>query len=153
MDHREAVKWFWMLERRSQSHITKACEQYRISFSEFVILFDLYEHEGINQEDLSEILLIDKAAAARSLKSLEEKGYVKRLPGQYDRRVKLVYSTDAGKKLQVFLLKVTADWIDFLSEGMDQKTLETVIDGIKKLADNTKRVGMGAKQICADARE
>lgn len=153
MDYREVVKWFWMLERRSQSHITKACEQYRISFSEFVILFDLYEHEGINQEDLSEILLIDKAAAARSLKSLEQKGYVKRLPSQYDRRVKLVYSTDAGKKLQVFLLRITAEWIDFLSEGMDRKTLETVIGGIKKLADNTKRADIRSKQTRADARE
>lgn len=38
----------------------------------------MYFNEGINQEELSALVFLDKSLTARAIKSLEEKGFIRR---------------------------------------------------------------------------
>ena len=98
MDYRNASRWFGILNRRSQAYIVKACEPLDITFSEYVLILNLYDHEGVSQEDMAGLMFVDKAVVARTIKSLEAKGYVRRVQGEQDKRIKRLYTTEKGNE-------------------------------------------------------
>lgn len=135
MNHRNIGKWFHILERRSQMYIAKSCEAIGISAQAYYLLLNLYGHEGVSQEDMAGIMLVDKAVVAREIKILEEKGLVERVQDKADKRIKRLYATEAGKAREGFLLEILQRWIDYLSGGMDERTKATVLDGMKYLSE------------------
>lgn len=54
---------------------------------------------GIDATRVSEVIAFDRSTLGNVLERLEDKGYVERRPSTEDRRVKLLYLTDAGEKL------------------------------------------------------
>lgn len=134
MDYRNASRWFGILNRRSQAYIVKACEPLDITFSEYVLILNLYDHEGVSQEDMAGLMFVDKAVVARTIKSLEAKGYVRRIQGEVDKRIKRIYTTEKGNEQEEFLRNVVCRWIDFLSAGLDPKTVEIVLQGFHHLS-------------------
>lgn len=135
MDNLDVARQFGILNRQSQTFITNACSDLGIGFSECVLLMNLYRREGINQEDMSAVLFIDKAATARTIKLLEEKGFILRRQDKDDKRVKKLYLTAKGEETKEPVFKMLKQWMHFLSDGMDQETFETVRKGLRILAE------------------
>lgn len=57
-------------------------------------LLEICACPGISQEQLSRRIYANKSNVARQLAALEESGYVRRSPGEEDRRVMRVYPTE-----------------------------------------------------------
>lgn len=112
-----------IFNRQTQAYITAALVSMNISYSEGILLMNLYDNEGINQEELSSMLYIDKAATARSIKSLEKKGYITRKVKSKDRRVKKIYLTDLAMSQEEYFSSLIRKWEDFITEGVDTETL------------------------------
>ncbi|MGL6016400.1 MAG: MarR family winged helix-turn-helix transcriptional regulator, partial [Selenomonadaceae bacterium] len=137
MDYINAAHCFDIIERRSQAYIVAACAELGLTYAEYVLLHNLYDHTGSRQDDLAEMLCVDKAAITRTLKLLEGKGLIKRLPGEQDKRVKYVYPSEKGLAQEVFLRRVLQRWLDYLAEGVEYNfseaiTGKVVLDGARK---------------------
>ncbi|MBP2631410.1 MAG: transcriptional regulator [Firmicutes bacterium] len=135
MDKLDVARQFGLLNRRSQAFIANACADMEIAFSECVLLLNLYHRAGINQENMSAILFIDKAATTRTIKSLEKKGFIKREQSDEDKRVKKLYLTQKGEATREPIFAILQRWMEFLSEGMDRETFDTVLKGLKIIAE------------------
>ena len=96
MDYSQIRYAFGVLNRRSQAYITDACRPWHIGYSEYVVLEELYRGDGCSQDELSRQLSVDKGLVARCVKSLEEKGYVRRRQDEKDKRFKYIYLTETG---------------------------------------------------------
>ena len=59
---------------------------------------------GIRVADLLDILKITKQSLGRVLKQLIDGGFIEQLPGPHDRRQRLLYPTEAGRRLSLRLL-------------------------------------------------
>jgi len=68
-----------------------------ISSEQWTALVHIWNEEGQTQQQLGEKLLKDKTNVARLLASLDGLGYIKRVPGQTDRREKTIHLTAAGR--------------------------------------------------------
>jgi len=134
----EVVKFFGIIVRQSQAYITKAVAIIDISFSEFVFLSNLYSNEGINQEELSNVLFLDRAATARSVKTLEEKGFITRKRDENDKRVKRLYLTKKGRKSKMCILTALKEWMEYLSLGMDEVSKTTIFQNLKSMAEQAE---------------
>lgn len=124
-----------VLNRQSQAYISNAFKNIDISYSECVFLSNLYDNEGINQEELSSILFIDKTITAKSIKSLEEKGFLIREKCEMDKRSKRLYLTDKGRNCKEEIFSSLEKWINFITDGMDRKTKNIVFNGLKLMAE------------------
>ena len=142
MDYINAAHCFDIIERRSQAYIVAACAELGLTYAEYVLLHNLYDHTGSRQDDLAEMLCVDKAAITRTLKLLEGKGLIKRLPGEQDKRVKYVYPSEKGLAQEVFLRRVLQRWLDYLAEGVDPSFAEVVIEGLQLLAQRAQSVNL-----------
>lgn len=125
-----------IIHRYTHTHVQKQIEQYGIGSGQFFFLMKLYQHEGINQETLAELLFVDKATCARAVKKLEEQGYVKRIRDQHDKRAYLLYLTDKAKQLKPSIKKALRQWTTHLLMGFSEKERQHLFDYLERIAHN-----------------
>ncbi len=99
-----------ILHRRNIAYLNTALKPFGITSAEVGVLRMLYLQEDRSQEELSLTLTIDKAAIARAVKSLEQKGYVRRISDERDRRCNRLFLTAKAKRLQDKIEPVIDQW-------------------------------------------
>ena len=70
------------------------------------ILADLFQQDGVRQQDLAMSSLKDKATITRSVSFLEQEGLVLRSPDPTDRRTKRIYITAKGRQVYQKILPI-----------------------------------------------
>lgn len=89
------------IHRQNQKRLAKELVPYGIgSGGQHSFLKVVLHNPGITQDQLTQQLKFDKATTARSIKLLEQSGYIQREPDPDDRRSQLLYPTP---KAQEFL--------------------------------------------------
>lgn len=75
------------------------------------VLHFVNRNPGIRVTDLLDILRITKQSLGRVLKQLLDTGYLEQRPGPVDRRQRLLFPTDAGRRLALRLAALQSDHI------------------------------------------
>ncbi|MBE0338385.1 MarR family winged helix-turn-helix transcriptional regulator [Paenibacillus sp. 23TSA30-6] len=109
------------LYRRNQKILSRKMTPYGIgSGGQHSFLKLILQRPGITQEQLTNELKFDKATTARSVKQLEESGYIERETDPNDRRSYLLSPTvkalDFSPVLQGILDEFNADLVQNLSD-------------------------------------
>lgn len=73
-------------------------EEFGINSSQLLFLFEISHHEMINQDKIASRCNIDKGSVARSIKKLEDNGFVTREVDDKNRRQKKVFLTQKGEE-------------------------------------------------------
>ena len=87
------------LARKCQIAVGNALQQYNLTAAEEPFLMSVLNNEGLTQEELTAYVGVDKAAASRTVRSLEEKGFLSRVQDPKDKRQNRVYPTDKAKEI------------------------------------------------------
>lgn len=93
----------------------------------------LYNHEGINQEELSNYLSIDKGTTAKALKKLEDEGYISRVQDEKDRRAYRVFITPKGMSIKEEFFSILQGWNDNLINELKPEEIQTLKTLLKKI--------------------
>lgn len=142
MENTTIIKNFGILYRTFLSYISKSIESKDLSFSDSVFLVNIGEKEGISQEEIADALAIDKAAIARSVKGMEQRGYVRAIKSASDKRAKELYLTETGHDLYRQMLNLNEEWLKQVLGNMNSDEIENfakIISGISEKAKNIKR--------------
>lgn len=70
-----------------------------ITRGNYVVLYFINENPGITQAELADITKKDRNVVTKTIDKLEEKGFVKRVRGEKDRRSFTLFLTDSGKQI------------------------------------------------------
>lgn len=129
------------LHRKSLVRIRAALKQFNLAAGEQPFFMLLRCYDGATAEELCAILDIDKAAAARAVKSLEKKGFVTRVRARKDKRQnKLFLTANAKRKFEGIDAALSA-WNAVMTDGIDAKVLETVFTALTKMQENINSMG------------
>lgn len=101
-------------------------------------LLAVFNAEGISQDGLAKRLLVNKSNVARQVGALEVAGYLKREQSAEDKRVMLVYTTDAGKGIIPLIRAANEKWKEVLCEGLSQAEREELASLLEKLVKNAR---------------
>ena len=71
-----------------------------ITIEQWSVLYHLWKHEGISQQELCNATFRDKPSITRLVDNLEKLNLVKRVASENDRRINLIYLTKQAQKLQ-----------------------------------------------------
>ncbi|MGL6105877.1 MarR family winged helix-turn-helix transcriptional regulator [Romboutsia sp.] len=129
-------KYVSQLYRKGNSFITKELSQYGIGSGQIMFLLQLYNKDGICQEELSENLNIDKGTTARAIKKLEEESFLIRLKDEQDKRAYKIYLTDKSKEIKSGVYEVLQDWDSIISKNITQEERDTLVNVLKKICIN-----------------
>ena len=132
-DYVNVGRWFSILHRRSQLFVVEACQKLDLTFSEYIMLIRIFDHEGAKQDELASMLYLDKAVVTRIVNLLEGKGFIYREVDPADRRVKHIFLTSYGKEQHQFLRNIIQGWVDYLVRDMNPNEIHTLFNGFNEL--------------------
>ncbi|MBR1556058.1 MAG: MarR family transcriptional regulator [Oscillospiraceae bacterium] len=78
----------------------KYLDELNLTYTQYIAMLVFWEVRKINVKELGKRLYLDSGTLTPLLKSLEEKGYVRRYRSKEDERVLLVEITDSGDALR-----------------------------------------------------
>lgn len=125
-----------LLARKSQNYIGNALNQYNLTAAEQPFFMALQHYEGLTQEELTAIVCVDKAATARAVKSLEEKGYLIRVQDEHDRRQNRIYPTELTRRLGPAVKNELLKFNELMTQGIEPQSLDIVYRALTKMEDN-----------------
>lgn len=131
-----------ILHRQAQIYINHALKDYNITSAEHFFLLYLWRNDGANQDEMSTYLYIDKAATARAVKSLEEKGYVIKDKDNIDKRFNRVYLSDKAKLHIEDIAYRVSNWSNILAEGLDDNTKEYIYSILEGMVDKVEHTDL-----------
>lgn len=101
---------------------------------------------GRSQDELARELIINKSTAARNLSYLEERGYVKRIPLESDKRQFSVYPTDKLLSIIPKIKEVSVKWRETISEGISEDELSVFYSVLERMHERAKELALGGEE-------
>ncbi len=128
------------ISRQNHSYIARNLEDLGIGSGQHPYLMTLYRRDGINQDELSRLVGLDKATTTRAVRKLVEGGYVLREQDPSDRRSYLIHLTDKGLDIKPIVKGTLQDLVSKLSQGLSDNEVETLHGLLLKVAKNSSRI-------------
>ena len=96
---------FFLIKRTSRAFMRRLNHNFSeaghdITGEQWRLLTRLWCKDGQRQQDLADVVHKDKTSITRLIDSMEKHDLVVRIPDRMDRRQKLIYLTDKGKRLR-----------------------------------------------------
>ncbi len=100
-------------------------EDWGLHHSHMGIMVDLWDKEGVRQQDLAVSNIKDKATIARALDHMERENLVVRVPNPQDKRTKLIYLTHRGRSMRSKLMPFADEVTREATEGLSTADIES----------------------------
>ncbi|HUW70319.1 MAG TPA: MarR family winged helix-turn-helix transcriptional regulator [bacterium] len=147
------LRYVSILYRYSQIYLARRLKPLHSSAGLYPFILAVCRQPGMNQESLSDLLVMDKGTTAKAVKELELKGCIVRKPDQSDRRTNRLYPTTQGEalrdELDVFLL----EWKEILWKGFSDSEKTQSYDLMMRMAANARSHVVAERDIAATPSE
>ncbi|NLS37891.1 MarR family transcriptional regulator [Fructobacillus tropaeoli] len=107
----EVFRQMGSVSRRATKEMNQAASQYQLENNLFLYLIRIVEHEGLTQSDLAELIQVDKTTLSRSLKKLDDRGYIDKVTDAQNKNYKQLYPTQKARDRYEVLAKLERQYI------------------------------------------
>ena len=122
------------INRLNQKNLARSFKEYDIgSGGHHSYLKAILQRPGVNQDQLTTDLKFDKATTARSVRQLEEAGYIERRTDPNDRRAYLLYPTERAKAFEPMLHEILQDANAQLTRSLSTEEKEQLWQLLNKI--------------------
>lgn len=140
-------RWIAAIHRQEQRFLCRAMEPCGLGFPEYLFLYGISRCEGCIQKELSRAQHMDSAMVTRSIRKLEEQGYLCREKPEPDKRAWQLYLTEKGRALLPRLEKAMDCWQETITREMDDSQKALLLSLLRRAAE----LGEEANQSAAGA--
>lgn len=127
-------KFIGIIGKSSAYYLNHKLSRYQINSSQVNILFEIKRNNGLNQELISKYCNMNKGAVARSLKNLEDKGFITRKTDENNRRQNIISLTNEGEKITEKTQKTFENWEKEILNELDDETIDYLKIILKKIS-------------------
>jgi DNA-binding MarR family transcriptional regulator len=124
------------IARRLQKNFKQ--EGIEITIEQWSVLYHLWKKDGISQQELCTASYRDKPSITRLVDNLEKLKMVKRVGSPTDRRMNLIYLTEAARKLQLQTMQIAELTLNEALDGVSGSDIERAKSVLQKVYDNLK---------------
>lgn len=107
-----------------------------LSKGQFVYLVRICENPGVIQEQLVEMLKIDRATASRALKNLEKNGFIVKKNDTNNKKNKLLFPTEKGQEIYPFIIRENEYSNSVALKGFSDKEISKLAHDLEKVKNN-----------------
>ena len=122
--------------RRLQKNFKQA--NLDITIEQWSVLYHLWKEDGLSQQELCLRTFRDKPSITRLVDNLEKLKMVKRVASKQDRRINLIYLTDAATKLQLTTMDMANQTLNEALAGVEEADIELCKSVLVKVYENLK---------------
>ncbi|MBU5592156.1 MarR family transcriptional regulator [Clostridium sp. MSJ-4] len=132
-----------ILYRLGSSYYSKEFAKFNIGSGQFAFLAYLFRNNGVNQECISNDLIMDKGTTARALKKLEDEGYIKREVDLEDKRAYRVFITKKAIEIKEDFFGVLREWSEIIVSDFTEEEKEIALKLFRRMVNNQNKVLKG----------
>jgi len=124
--------WLYMMRVTDKLHRLEGdnVARYNLTPAKFGVLAHLWAHDGITQQELSQLLVVTKGNTCGLIDRLEKDGLVMRVSDPVDRRSNHLHLTPEGRELAAEVVpaneRFISDYMSVLSR-QEQETLRALL--------------------------
>ncbi len=107
--------------------------------AQFMTLLELWDGDGLTQQDLRLRLDVEQATMANTLKRMERDGLITRRAHESDKRARLVFLTDKARDLRDPALAAAASQNDKAMAGLSQDEYQQLIALMQRVIGQMQR--------------
>ncbi len=132
-------KWISIIYRYAHAFLDKKLAHANVSSGLVPFIYHIFRSAGLSQDELSEMIGIDKTTTARAIKTLVNLGYVSRNRDRVDKRIYRLYLTIKGRALIPEIKQVMTEWTSVISHGLSQEDKSQLQQTLRRMAENAKK--------------
>ncbi|RCW51618.1 MarR family winged helix-turn-helix transcriptional regulator [Halanaerobium sp. ST460_2HS_T2] len=129
-------KYITTISKYINYYINKRANKLNLNIHQVHILKILYNNEGINQEELTDISKSDKVTISKLLDGLVKEEYVEKRKNEEDRRIKNLYVTEKGESIKKEIKNILKDTTKILSADFTEKENVIIRKLLNRMLDN-----------------
>ena len=138
-DNSPFVAWIHNISKNQMKYLNSHIKDMNLGH-EMRYIMAIFDNPGISQDDLVNMFGQSKATVAKSLKKLEDDGYIKREVNPENRRKYMLNTTSKADELFPKIRKISKDWekeVGITEEDYELKKRlkEIAINGMKLTED------------------
>ncbi len=122
--------------RRLQKNFKQA--NIDITIEQWSVLYHLWKEDGISQQELCLRTFRDKPSITRLVDNLEKLKMVKRVASKQDRRINLIYLTEAAADLQNTTMDMANQTLNEALAGVNEADIELCKSVLVRVYENLK---------------
>lgn len=103
-------------------------------------ILNICKYPGVTQEQLAEIIFVNKSNVARQLAMLEKQEYIRREPDPKDGRKLLVYPTEKAHNVYPKVVEILREWNEIILEGFSTEEKEVLEKELSEMMKKAKVV-------------
>ncbi|MBW0263220.1 MarR family winged helix-turn-helix transcriptional regulator [Lentilactobacillus parabuchneri] len=133
----EILRPIGIIARSLDSIANVEFKQFDLTKGQHLYLVRICENPGIFQDQLAELIKVDRTTAARAIKKLEEKGFVTKRADTANKKIRRIYPTEKARRTYPNILRenVYSNQVALKSLSTDEadeleRLLEKVSDNI-----------------------
>ena len=123
-----------LIYRYHAKYLNGKVEDVNLTYGLYPFLIEIYNHDGISQEDLAKVLYLNESTVTRNLDKLEKKGFVKKTR---EKRKKIITLTDEGAEIAKKVMNYDKKWDEIIKKDLSEeeyinfkKTLIQISEGL-----------------------
>ena len=130
-------KLLYMIGKGYMIYINSHMKKFGINTTQLHLLFEIHCQSDINQEKIAQRCNINKGAVARSIKKLEDNGFVMRQIDENNRRQNKISLTKKGEETLNESIEILKRWEDEVIKKEGYITKELLQQILKEIAIKT----------------
>lgn len=136
---KEILREIGMIARALDSISNIEFKEFELTKGQYLYLVRICEKPGIIQEQLLEIIKVDRSTATRAIQKLELNGFIEKKEDPHNKKIKKLYPTEKGKTVYPFI-KRENDYSNLVAlEGFSEKEAETTFDYLQRIRKNIEK--------------
>lgn len=109
-------------------------KEYQLSKGQYLYLIRIFENPGIIPDRLAEMIKVDRTTAARAIKKLEEKGFIRKEADDVNKKIRRLFVTEDGAKL-VPIIQLENQYSNQIAlQNLTKKEIEAFSKALKIVA-------------------
>lgn len=117
-----------------------------LNATEFMYIGYLYQNDGIMQDELAKEFLVDRSAITRTLKNMEEKGFVDRVRSKEDGRERRIYLTEKACSYEKLAESIQEKYIRAAGELLDGQRQQEIEDTVSFMVSLIRRINQNLEE-------
>ncbi|GAA0738007.1 bilirubin utilization transcriptional regulator BilQ [Clostridium oceanicum] len=128
-------QYICILYKDFQNYCEERLKPYNLTKGVYYYLILVSKKPGITSKEISEELKVDKGYTARTIKKLNEYGYIKKVTNDKDKKSFNIYPTKECEKVINMMINLFPQWEEKLLQGLS-KDEACVLNGLLKKCFN-----------------
>ncbi len=127
-----------VLYRSTQKYYDRMLQSIQLTYAQLPILIMIFEQEGISSNEIVSHGVYDKGTISKTVKHLEQQGFIYSVKNEEDKRNKNLYTTDYAKQIMSMVYDIRRDWWHHLIADVDEENFEHFLKSYEQMTLNAR---------------